>query len=180
MKNSTTSYNSRFADTWQDKDSKEMTQAFINHLYNMYYNRYKKDAEYYERINNFLFGLITTIGFLITIIVGIQEVLKDELAGVPTKMLTIATFILPSLSSMILMYMSQKGFKKKEEIREEARIESKFLLNEAKIRFAKYKDNCDEMENLYNWLNQHMRELQIKHSKSFFTVHNNRSVGNDK
>ena len=171
---------SHFSDTWQDKDSKEMTRAFINHLYLNYYNRYKKDADYYERINNILFGLITTIGFITTITVGIQEVFKEQLAGTPNKLLTIATFILPSLSSMILMYMSQKGFKKKEEIREEARIESKFLLNEAKIRFAKHKDNCEEMEQLYHWLNERMKELQIKHSKTFFTVHNNRTAAVEK
>lgn len=158
---------------WSSKDVKSLTEDFINHIYDKYYLSYKKDSEYYEKINNWLFLLITVIGFLVTILLGLKEILKNQIDNtVLDTLLTITAFILPSISSVILLYLNQKGFNKKERIREEARIECKYLVNEAKIRFSKIKDNPDELECLYKWLNEQTRQLQLSQAKSYFSVHN--------
>jgi hypothetical protein len=76
------------------------------------------------------------------------------------------------------LYWTQKGYKKKEEIREIARIESKYLVNIAKIRFSKIKDNQDELENLYNWLNEQVKQLQLSQANIYFSVHNMTEISN--
>jgi len=64
------------------------------------------------------------------------------------------------------------GYKKKEEIREQARIECKFLVNEAKIRFVEVKDDPKAMTELYVWLNQEVKKLQLSQADTYFSVHN--------
>lgn len=153
--------------SWSSKDIKTLTEDFINHIYDKYYKSYIYDSNRYEKLNNLLFGSIILIGFLVTILLGLEEILQ-----INTKVFTIIAFILPSLSSLLLLYWTQKGFKRKEELREDARIECKFIINEARIRFSKIKDDPDELENLYKWLNEQIRLLQLSQSKGYFSVHN--------
>ncbi|MBL7903979.1 MAG: hypothetical protein JNL22_03055 [Bacteroidales bacterium] len=158
--------------TWSTKDTKSLTEDFINHIYDKYYISYKKDSEYYEKINNRIFAIITLIGFLVTILFGIKEIFKNQINIYLNVTFTIVTFILPSISSLLLIYLTQKGYKQKEKSREEARIECKYLVNEARIRFSKNKDNPDELEKLYKWLNEQTRQLQLSQAKNYFAFHN--------
>lgn len=165
--------------SWSNKDTKTLTEEFINHIYEAYYKSYKDESERYERINNRIFMSITIIGFLVTILIGLKEILFDKTETNHLNIfLKIITFILPSVSSLLLLYWTQKGYKKKEEIREIARIESKYLVNIAKIRFSKIKDNQDELENLYNWLNEQVKQLQLSQANIYFSVHNMTEISN--
>jgi hypothetical protein len=158
---------------WAEKEPKSLTEDFINHVYDKYYESYKKDSEYYERINDRLFTIITIIGFLVTIIIGLKEILQLK----DNKIFTIVAFILPSISSIILLYITQKGFKRKEELREGARIQCKYLVNEAKIKFAASRESAD-FENIYRWLNEQIQHLQISQAQDYFLVHNNLNAEN--
>ena len=157
---------------WSLNDAETMTKNFIDHIYEHYYRSYLLDSTRYERINNWLFTSVAIIGFLVTILLGIKEILKGQIGQTGDTTLTIIAFILPSLSSVLLLYWTQKGYKKKEEIREEARIECKYYVNEARIRFTRAKENPEELEKLYHWLNEKVRRLQQNQAKSYFSVHN--------
>jgi multidrug efflux pump subunit AcrB len=148
-----------------------MTLKFINHVYDNYYKSYLKDSEKYEKINNRLVMAITILGFLVSIIIGLNKILEKNFPD-SKDTFTIISFVLPSLSSILLMYLTQKGFKRKEELRENARIESKYLINEAKIRFAMAKDD-EEYRQIYVWLNEKINKLQQNQAKEYFVVHNN-------
>ncbi|MBI3220757.1 MAG: hypothetical protein HYZ44_14680 [Bacteroidetes bacterium] len=158
---------------WATKDTKTLTEEFIDHIYDKYYNSYTEDSYRYEKLNNRLFTSITLIGFLVTILLGIKEILISK-TDFPflERLFTIVAFILPSVSSLLLLYWTQKGYKRKEELREDARIECKYIVNEARIRFSKIKDNPDELEILYKWLNEQIRQLQLSQAKNYFSVHN--------
>ena len=159
--------------SWSTKDTKTLTEDFINHIYDKYYKSYNDDSDRYEKLNNRLFISITLIGFLVTIILGLKEILISE-TEFPflDKLFTIIAFILPSVSSLLLLHWTQKGYKRKEEIREDARIECKYIVNEARIRFSNIKDNPDELEKLYKWLNEQIRLLQLSQANNYFSVHN--------
>lgn len=158
---------------WSLKDTKSLTEDYIDHIYDKYYLNYKQESEYFEKINDRLFLIITGIGFFVTILIGLKEIIKTQIGTTRFDFIfTLLAFILPSISSVLILYLTQKGYKRKEEIREEARIECKFLINEAKIRFSKVKDNSDELEELYNWLNEKTRQLQLNQAKNYFSVNN--------
>lgn len=158
---------------WSSKDTKALTEDFINHIYEKYYKSYKYDSDRYEKINNLLFTSVILIGFLVTILLGLKEILRSQLPNSTLdKTFTIIAFVLPSASSVILLFWTQKGYKRKEEIREEARIECKYIVNEARFRFSKIKDNPEELENLFRWLNKQIRQLQLSQTKNYFSVHN--------
>lgn len=112
---------------------------------------------------------IAIIGLLIALSVGLQEF-------VPCfgKWLKIVTFILPLIFSFLLIYATQKGYKRKEELRENARIQSKFLVDNARIKFAMAKNDSDYL-NLYQWLSEEIRKLQLNQATEYFTVHNNKN-----
>lgn len=159
--------------SWATKDTKTLTEEFINHIYDKYYKSYNEDSDRYEKLNNRLFTSITLIGFLVTILLGMKEILISKTENLfLDRLFTIIAFILPSVSSLLLLYWTQKGYKRKEELREDARIECKYIVNEARIRFSKIKDNPDELENLYKWLNEQIRQLQLSQAKNYFSVHN--------
>lgn len=67
-----------------------------------------------------------------------------------------------------------KGYKRKEELRENARIQSKFLVDSARIKFAMAKTDADYLD-IYQWLNEEIRKLQLNQATEYFTVHNNRN-----
>lgn len=90
-----------------------MTKNFIDHIYEHYYKSYLLDSTRYERINNWLFTSVAIIGFLVTILLGIKEILKGQIGQTGDTTLTIIAFILPSLSSVLLLYWTQKGYKKR-------------------------------------------------------------------
>jgi uncharacterized membrane protein len=159
---------------WSKKDIKSLTESFINHIYNKYYESYKSESESYEKINNRLYLIVTLIGFLVTIIIGLKEILNKQING---TLFTVIAFILPSISSVILLYITQKGFKRKEELREEARIQCKYLVNEAKVRFS-ISTESSEFESIYRWLNEEIKKLQIEQSNNYFTVHNKTELKN--
>lgn len=118
---------------------------------------------------------ITLLGFLVTLLIGLKSLFQTELESTNLdKVFTVLAFILPSVSSLLLLYWTQRGYKRKEEIREEARIECKFLVNEARIRFSKSKDDPEALESLYKWINEQVRQLQLRQAKGYFLVHNNR------
>lgn len=153
--------------SWASRDARMLTEDFINHIYKRYYKSYSRESGYYEKINNRLFTLVTIIGFLVTVLLGLKEILKPE----NEEPFTIAAFILPSISSVLLLYMAQKGFKQKEQLREDARIRSKYLVNEAKLRFSVAKSDPD-FESIYRWLNEEVRALQVSQAGQYFNVHN--------
>lgn len=155
---------------WANQDPKTMTLKFINHVYDNYYKSYLKDSEKYEKINNRLVMAITILGFLVSVIIGLNKILVEKYSNLKDTF-TIISFVLPSISSILLMYLSQKGFKRKEELRESARIGSKYFINEAKIRFSIAKDD-DEYRQIYIWLNAKINEIQLKQANGYFAVHN--------
>lgn len=156
---------------WSAEDIKSLTESYINHIYNSYYKSYKNESGAYEKKNNRYFLAVTTLGFLATILVGLKEILKPFIIDSVVQGFTIAIFIIPSVSSILLLYMNQKGFKEKEVLREGARIYSKFLVNEAKIRFVQAQTDKD-YENIYRWLNEEIKVLQQTQAKSYFSIHN--------
>lgn len=158
---------------WSTMDTKQQTIKYIDYVEDYYFDSYDSESFYYEKINNLFFISVTIIGFLVTIIIGLKEILNDFINNsMFDTTVTIITFILPSVSSLLLIYWNQKGYKRKEEIREEARIECKYIVNEARIRFSKINDNPDEYEELYRWLNEQTRLLQLSQAKNYFSVHN--------
>lgn len=161
-------------ETWSKKDTKTLTEEFINHIYDKYYKSYNRESDRYEKINNRLFTSITIIGFLVTILLGLKEILLTE-NNYPflDQLLTVLAFILPSISSLLLLYWTQKGYRRKEELRESARIECKYIVDEARIRFSRIKDNPDELEKLYKSLNEQIKQLQLDQAANYFAVHNN-------
>lgn len=160
---------------WASKDPKSLTEEFIDHIYEDYYKSYLYESERYERLNNRFFLSITALGFLVTLLIGLKGIFQKELEHTSLdKVFTVLAFILPSVSSLLLLYWTQKGYKRKEEIREEARIECKFMVNEARIRFSKSKDDPEAYESLYKWINDQVRQLQLSQAKGYFLVHNNR------
>lgn len=167
--------------TWSSKDTKTLTENFIDHIYDKYYKSYNEESERFEKLNNRLYISITLIGFLVTILLGLKEILKNKTNNhFLDTTITIITFILPSISSLLLLYWTQKGYKRKEEIREEARIECKYLVNEARIRFSQIKDDPKKLEELYIWLNERIKQLQLNQVNSYFSVHNIIDKFNDK
>ncbi|MBK9151070.1 MAG: hypothetical protein IPM26_08730 [Saprospiraceae bacterium] len=103
--------------SWSNKDTKTLTEEFINHIYEAYYKSYKDESERYERINNRIFMSITIIGFLVTIPIGLKEILFDKTETNHLNIfLKIITFILPSVSSLLLLYWTQKGYKKRKRL----------------------------------------------------------------
>jgi hypothetical protein len=157
---------------WDTQDIKSATKGFIDHVYDSYYEEYKNDSERFEKVNNALFLAITILNFSVTVLIGIKEILPPDCVNANVELLfTMSTFLIPSVSSFLLLYYTQKGFKKKEEIRELARIQAKFLVNEAKTRFATAKTDAD-FETLYKWLNGEIRQLQEKQAGNYFMVHN--------
>jgi hypothetical protein len=70
------------------------------------------------------------IGLLTTILLRFQEIYKEALSEytVVQNLLKGLLFILPAFSSFLAIYAGQKGLKKKEELREEARIRAKHLV----------------------------------------------------
>lgn len=169
-----------FKIAWSSKDTKSLTEDFINHIYDNYYLSYRKESEYYEKIYNRLFTIISLIGFFVTIILGLKEILKSHIENsYLDTTFTVIAFILPSVSSVLLLYLTQKGYKQKEEIREIARIECKHLVNEAIIRFSTIKDNPNDLKNLYMWLNEQVKQLQLCQAKNYFSVHNKTDKTNE-
>ncbi|MFC0426163.1 hypothetical protein [Chryseobacterium scophthalmum] len=160
---------------WSTENPKSSTESFINHINDKYYLSYSDESDKYEKINNLFFIWITITGFLTTILIGIKEMLPMCYSFV--IVIKILTFILPLVSSFLLIYLNQKGYKKKEELREQARIECKYLINEAKLRFSHAKNDTD-YEAIYRWLNQEIRQLQLNQANGYLTVHNNTNFGN--
>lgn len=163
--------NLRHKDEWVAQDIKSLTSDFINYVDDFYYKQYKSESEYFEKINNRLFLTITILGFLVILLIGIKGILAGYISNATEIIFTVLSFIIPSISSIILLYLNQKGFKEKEIIREEGRIQSKFLINEAKARFA-VANNDKDFENIYQWLNNKIKTLQENQSKVYFTSHN--------
>ncbi len=161
--------NKSFKDSWSSKDPKGLTEDFINHIYTHYHNEYDKESAQYEKKNNWTFLIIAIIGLLITLCVGFQEFFPSI-----GKWLKITTFILPLISSFLLLYSNQKGYKRKEELRENARIQSKFLVDDARIKFTMAKTDADYLE-IYQSLSEEIRKLQLSQSTEYFTVHNKRN-----
>ena len=106
---------------------------------------------------------------MIILCVGLQEFFPSI-----GKWLKIATFILPLISSFLLLYSNQKGYKRKEELRENARIQSKFLVDDARIKFTMAKTDADYLE-IYQSLSEEIRKLQLSQATEYFTVHNKRN-----
>ncbi|WP_175621869.1 hypothetical protein [Chryseobacterium schmidteae] len=160
---------------WSSENPKSSTESFINHINDKYYTSYSDESDKYEKINNRFFIWITVTGFLTTILIGIKEMVPMCYSFV--MVIKILTFILPLVSSFLLIYLNQKGYKKKEELREQARIECKYLINEAKLRFSHAKNDTD-YEAIYRWLNQEIRQLQLNQANGYLTAHNNTNFGN--
>lgn len=158
-----------FKNTWQLKDARLLTEAFINHIEDKYYKSYRDESFRYEKLNNRIFLWVAVIGLLTTLFIGLQGFFPCI-----ESWLKVTTFILPLISSFLLIYATQKGYKRKEELRENARIQSKFLVDSARIKFAMAKTDADYLD-IYQWLNEEVRKLQLNQATEYFTVHNNRN-----
>ncbi|KXH78462.1 hypothetical protein [Chryseobacterium kwangjuense] len=156
---------------WPTQSVKDQTIAFINHVYKYCYKSYKNESEKYEKKYDCLYFVITAIGFAVTILIGLQKILEAHIGPLGDLFITCSIFILPSVSSVLLLLMNQKGFKKKLELREEARIYSKYLINEAKIRFGASTSD-EEYQEIYKWLNTEIKKLQESQAKGYMAVHN--------
>ncbi|MBK8551864.1 MAG: hypothetical protein IPL53_12675 [Ignavibacteria bacterium] len=154
---------------WSEMSTRDQTKSFIDYVNKAYYESYLDESERYERINFWSHMSIVIIGFLVTILIGLTKILPEWNEFQP---LEIIIFILPSVSSVIVLYVSQRGYRQKEQIRETARIECKKLVNEARIRFSICKDQSDYLI-LYNWLNEEVRRLQLQQAESYFGSHEN-------
>lgn len=159
----------KFSDIWQTKAPKQLTEDFINHIYTHYHNEYDKESVRYEKKNNRIFLWVAVIGLLTTLFIGLQGFFPSI-----EIWLKVTTFILPLISSFLLIYATQKGYKRKEELRENARIQSKFLVDSARIKFTMAKTDADYLD-IYQWLNEEVRKLQLNQATEYFTVHNNRN-----
>ena len=160
----------KFSDSWQTKDPKQLTEDYINHIYKYYQKEYDKESGKYEKWNNLIFVSIAVIGLLITALVGLQEFFPCLKKG-----FKIATFILPLVSSFLLLYSNQKGYKRKEELRENARIYSKYLVDNARIKYTLAKTDSDFLE-IYQWLSEEVQRLQLNQATEYFTVHNRKNA----
>lgn len=158
-----------FKDTWQLKAPKELTEAYINYKY--YYGSYKNESSRFEKKNNRVFLWVAVIGLLVTFLLGLQEFLPKEVCGWVIICIKILVFILPLVSSFLLLFSNQKGYKRKEELREDARIHSKFLVNEAKLRFS-FAQTDEDYKAIFKWLNDEMLKLQLSQASAYFIVHN--------
>lgn len=158
-------------DYWAKQGVKDQTMDFIDHIYVSYYKSYEKESDFFENIGNWLYMGITVIGFLVTILIGLQKILVGYITPLGEVIITICVFILPSLSSVLLLYMNQKGFKKKLELREKARIYSKYLINNAKIQFAAAVSD-EDYKKIYLWLNDEIKKLQESQVEGYIEVHN--------
>ena len=151
---------------WPEQSTREQTIKFIEYVDKNYHKDYDKESQKYQFRNFISHMAIIVIGFLVTIIIGLKHM--DVFDNPDTiKMMEVVSFILPSVSSVILLYISQRGFKKKEEIRENARNKCKYLVNEARIRFSKCVSQ-DDFFGLYQWLNKEIEKLQTTQSDDYF------------
>ncbi|WP_343658871.1 hypothetical protein [Chryseobacterium sp.] len=157
---------------WSSENPQSATKSFIDYIDKEYYNSYLDESEKYEKVNNHFFIWITATGFLTTILLGVKEMVS--IAFDLAIVFKVLTFILPLVSSFLLIYSSQKGYKKKEELREQARIECKYLINEAKLKFSHAKSDTD-YETIYRWLNQEIRQIQLNQADGYLTAHNKSS-----
>ncbi|MCX6306929.1 MAG: hypothetical protein NT040_18335 [Bacteroidetes bacterium] len=151
---------------WHEKTIREQTLGFIQYIEAKYYKDYLRESERYERLNFRAHMLIVVLGFSVTIIFGIKKIFDFRDLWM-LNVFDLATLILPSVSSVAMLYISQRGYKKKEEIRENARIECKYLLNEARIRFGTCHGDPDYL-NLYRWLNIEIKGLQLLQASAYF------------
>ncbi|MFZ4931545.1 hypothetical protein [Chryseobacterium sp. Mn2064] len=161
----------KHSDVWFTQGVKDQTVTFINHVYDKYYKSYDRESDRFGKIHNCLYVLITVMGFLTTILIGLQKILEEYICAEVKLMMTVCIFLLPSISSVLLLYMNQKGFKRKFELREEARIHSKYLINEAKLRFSVAVQD-KEYEDVYRWLNSEIKNLQESQAQSYIKAHN--------
>ena len=162
--------NKNFQESWSSNNPKELTQSYINHIYTFYQKEYDKESVKFERKNNLIFLLVALIGLLITLLVGLQNFFPKI-----QQELKIVTFILPLTSSFLLLYSNQKGYRRKEELREYARIYSKYLVDNARIEFAAAKTDSDFLK-LYLWLSEEIKRLQLNQAAEYFTIHNDKKV----
>lgn len=151
---------------WHEQSTAEQTRSFIDYINEKYYKSYLYESERFERLNFWTHMSIVLLGFSVTIILGIKKIFgfTDPLIS---NIFDMAILILPSVSSVIMMYISQRGFKKKEEIRENARIECKYLINEARLKYSFCHSEEDYMK-LYHWLNVAVKHLQLAQAESYF------------
>lgn len=151
---------------WSELPIKAQTASYIDHVNEKYYRSYLSDSERFERINNRYHLLIVLIGFLTTILLA----LKSRLAFLDPHfnlIVDIVTLCLPSISATMLLYVTQKGFKNKEALRENARIACKHLVNKARIDFASCQTD-DDYKKVYYWLNDEIRNLQLSQANGHF------------
>jgi hypothetical protein len=155
---------------WHEKEIAEQTRSFIQYIDDKYYKSYHEESKRYERLNFRAHMLIVILGFSVTILLGIKKIF-DLSEPFISNVFDLATLILPSVSSVIMMYISQRGYKKKEEIRENARIECKYLVNDARIKYSVCKNDDDYMQ-LYIWLNSEIKRLQLAQARNYFQAEN--------
>lgn len=156
---------------WSSNDIKTLTESYIDHVYNKYYKSYLHESEYYEKWNNVLFFAITSIGFMVTISLGLYELFsKYDLFQEYSVILKVFALVFPTVSSFLVVYSQKKGLKKKEDIRENARIECKHLVNEARMKFVKHQNNDEKLEKLYLWLNNEVKKLQSSQASEYFGI----------
>jgi len=151
---------------WNELSIKDQTSNYIDHVYKEYYGSYLLDSERFERINNRYHLLIVLTGFLTTILLA----LKDKIEFIYPNLnlgIVVCTLCLPSIGSVLLIYVTQRGFKKKEELRENARIRCKYVVNKAKIDFTSCKTD-EEYKTVYNMLNEECQKLQMDQANGYF------------
>ena len=153
---------------WNELTVKDQTISYINHIEEKYYRSYLKESEDFERINNIFHLLIIVSGFLTTIILALKG--KFEFINHNLNLVTeIITLSLPSIGAVMLLFVNQRGYKRKEELRENARIKCKYLLNKAKIDFTQCQTD-EDYKNLYYWLNDEIKKLQLYQSSGYFNA----------
>lgn len=153
---------------WSNKDTKSLTEDFINHIYSKYYKSYNEGSNLYQKINNSLYIIITIIGFSVTLLIGLKEIIPEK---IDETLINVVIFILPSISSVLLVIINQKGFRQLETLREDARIKCKYLVNEAKIKFSTAQSDSD-YELIYKWLNEEVRILQLNQANEYYSAQN--------
>lgn len=166
---------------WYNLSTKEQTISFIDKIENNYYQSYKAESEKYEKNNNCYYTWIVLLGFLTSVLLGTKSMLN---ISNPTYLtfLDLVIFLLPTISSTLLMIVTQRGYKQKEIIRENARIISKSLVYEARIRLSLCKED-KEFADLYLWLNKQIEQIQLNQASGYFTAQQsllNNESNNDK
>lgn len=139
-----------------NKSIKELTKSLIDSLYYTHYKRYLRESQRYGWIINTSSLTIIIFGFLTTLFLGLREMLT--LSPGCQKTMYILAFILPSVSSVILIFVNQNDYRRKEELRENARVYVNHLINEAKARFSGAKDDKDYLD-IYQWLNEEINKI---------------------